>query len=125
MDKTLELGEALQQFEAAGQQPDGFLYRVIVIPGEDLQPFSTSVYGLTVTNGLSLNRLSTAKDDTQYEIFDIVGFPQWENMESEMKSADKILNQIIQQSLEMKHIQDVSLAVHFVDHPPAEEDDVF
>jgi len=117
-NKPLELREALQQFEDNNQKPDGFLYRIIVIAGEDLQPFSTSIYGLTVTNNLTLNRLSTSKDEVQYEIFDVVGFPKWENMEAEMKSADKILNQIVKQSLENNYIRDVSLAVHFVDHPP-------
>jgi hypothetical protein len=117
-NKPLELREALQQFEDNNQKPDGFLYRIIVIAGEDLQPFSTSIYGLTVTNNLTLNRLSTSKDEVQYEIFDVVGFPKWEAMEAEMKSADKILNQIVKQSLENNYIKDVSLAVHFVDHPP-------
>jgi hypothetical protein len=119
-NKPLELREALQQFEDNNQKPDGFLYRIIVIAGEDLQPFSTSIYGLTVTNNLTLNRLSTNKDEVQYEIFDVVGFPKWEHMEAEMKSADKILNQIVKQSLENNYIRDVSLAVHFVDHPPEE-----
>ena len=123
-NKPLELREALQQFEDNNQKPDGFLYRIIVIAGEDLQPFSTSIYGLTVTNNLTLNRLSTSKDDIQYEIFDVVGFPPWEHMEAEMKSADKILNQIVKQSLENNYIKDVSLAVHFVDHP-SDDDDLF
>jgi len=124
MVETVDLKDALARFEAEGEKPDGFLYRVVVVPGEDLQPFSTSVYGLTVTYDLSLNRFTTAKDEVTYEIFDVVGFPQWEKMESEMKSADKLLNQIITQSLEMGHIKDVSQAVHFVNRP-SEDDDLF
>ena len=122
MVETVDLKDALAQFEIEGVKPDGFLYRVVVVPGEDLQPFSTSVYGLTVTYDLSLNRFTTAKDEVTYEIFDVVGFPNWKNMESEMKSTDKLLNQIIKQSLEMGHIKDVSQAVHFVNRPSDEID---
>ena len=53
-EEPIGLREALEQMKAEGELPDGFLYRLIVVEGSDLQPFSTSIYGLTVSHGMEL-----------------------------------------------------------------------
>lgn len=134
MADSVDLADALQQMDEAGQRPDGFLIRVIVTPGsaDDLQPFSTSVYGVTVTRNYDLNTATFEKEGTIYHVYDIVAFVPFTALESEMKETDKLLANIISQSREMGHIGSISQAVHFIYHPPQnsiesdpEDDDLF
>ena len=122
MDEPMELKDALKQMKADNQIPDGFLYRIIVAAGTDLQPFSTSLYGLTASHGMELNHATANKDDTTYDIFDLVGFVDFDSMERMMKETDAIIGQIIKQSKEEGFINSVSLAVHFVNKPVIEEE---
>ena len=114
MDERMELKDALKQMEDDNQIPDGFLYRIIVAAGTDLQPFSTSLYGLTVSHGMELNHATANKDDNTYDIFDLIGFVDFDSMERMMKETDAIIGQIVKQSKEEGFINSVSLAVHFV-----------
>ena len=114
MGEPMELKDALKQMKADNQIPDGFLYRIIVLAGTDLQPFSTSLYGLTASHGMELNHATTSKDDNNYDIFDLVGFVDFDSMERMMNETDTIIGQIIKQSKEEGFINSVSLAVHFV-----------
>ena len=118
---AIDLGDALKQMKEDGQIPDGFLYRIIVAGGDDLQPFSTSLYGLTVSHDMELNHATVDKDDNTYDIFDLVGFVGFDSMETMMKETDTILNQIINQSREEGFIKSVSLAVHFINKPVKED----
>ena len=56
MAESMDLDDAIAAMKESGSVPDGFLFRIIVEEGSDLQPFGTSVYGLTVTHELELNR---------------------------------------------------------------------
>ena len=114
MDERMELKDALKQMEDDNQIPDGFLYRIIVAAGTDLQPFSTSLYGLTVSHGMELNHATANKDDNTYDIFDLIGFVDFDSMERMMKETDAIIGQIVKQSKEEGFINSVSLAVNFV-----------
>ena len=114
MGEPMELKDALKQMKADNQIPDGFLYRIIVLAGTDLQPFSTSLYGLTASHGMELNHATANKDEDTYDIFDLVGFVDFDSMERMMKETDAIIGQIIKQSKEEGFINSVSLAVHFV-----------
>ncbi len=130
MADSMELGEALKAMDEAGQRPDGFLIRLIATEGAagDLQPFSTSVYGLTVSRGYELNTANFEKEDTLYHVYDIVAFVPFANMESEMKETDAILHDVIKQSREMEFIAGLSQAVHFIHRPSdndSEDDDLF
>ena len=122
MDELMELKDALKQMEVDNQIPDGFLYRIIVLAGTDLQPFSTSLYGLTASHGMELNHATANKGDNTYDIFDLVGFVDFDSMERMMKETDAIIGQIIKQSKEEGFINSVSLAVHFVNKPVIEEE---
>jgi len=122
MGEPMELKDALKQMKADNQIPDGFLYRIIVLAGTDLQPFSTSLYGLTASHGMELNHATTSKDDNNYDIFDLVGFVDFDSMERMMNETDTIIGQIIKQSREEGFIKSVSLAVHFVNKPVIEEE---
>ena len=114
MGEPMELKDALKQMKADNQIPDGFLYRIIVLAGTDLQPFSTSLYGLTASHGMELNHATANKDEDTYDIFDLVGFVDFDSMERMMNETDTIIGQIIKQSKEEGFINSVSLAVHFV-----------
>ena len=116
-EESIDLGDALKQMKEDGETPDGFLYRIIVAEGDDLQPFITSLYGLTVSHDMKMNHATVDKDDNTYDIFDLVGFVDFDSMETMMKETDTILNQIITQSREEGFIKSVSLAVHFVNKP--------
>jgi hypothetical protein len=120
MAESMELGEALKAMDEAGQRPDGFLIRLIATEGAaaDLQPFSTSVYGLTVSRGYDLNTANFQKEDTLYHVYDIVAYVPFSAMESEMKETDAILHDVIKQSREMEFISGISQAVHFIHRPP-------
>ena len=122
MDELMELKDALKQMEVDNQIPDGFLYRIIVLAGTDLQPFSTSLYGLTASHGMELNHATANKGDNTYDIFDLVGFVDFDSMERMMNETDTIIGQIIKQSKEEGFINSVSLAVHFVNKPVIEEE---
>jgi len=126
MADSVELGEALKAMDKAGQRPDGFLIRLIATEGAagDLQPFSTSVYGLTVSRGYELNTANFEKDNTLYHVYDIVAYVPFSTMEAEMKETDAILHDVIKQSREMEFISGISQAVHFI-HRPSEDDDLF
>ena len=56
MAESMDLDDAIASMKESGSVPDGFLFRIIVEEGSDLQPFGTSVDGLTVTHELDLNR---------------------------------------------------------------------
>jgi len=126
MADSVELGEALKAMDKAGQRPDGFLIRLIATEGAagDLQPFSTSVYGLTVSRGYELNTANFEKDNTLYHVYDIVAYVPFSTMEAEMKETDAILHDVIKQSREMEFISGISQAVHFI-HRPSKDDDLF
>ena len=121
-DEPVELKEALEQMKAEGQIPDGFLYRLIVVEGSDLQPFSTSIYGLTVSHSMELNRSSFEKEEKTFQVFDLVGFTDFDNMGKMMEDTDTLMGQIIKQSLDEGFITNVSLAVHFINRP---DEDLF
>ena len=120
--QPVELADALASMKANNQIPDGFLYRVIVTEGDDISPFSTSLYGLTVTHDMELVRQQAQQGEVTYEIFDLVCFLPFDSMEQRMKDTDTILHQIVKQSRESNHISSLSLAVHFVNRPPEEEE---
>ena len=126
MAEYMEIGDALKAMDEAGQRPDGFLIRLIATEGaaEDLQPFSTSVYGLTVSRGYELNTTNFDKDGVLYHVYDIVAFVPFATMETEMKDTDNILQDIVEQSREMQFIAGLSQAVHFI-HNPVEDENLF
>lgn len=118
MAESMDLDDAIASMKESGSVPDGFLFRIIVEEGSDLQPFGTSVYGLTVTHELELNRAKAEKEGTVYDIFDVIGFEPIDSMASLMKKVDTLLSQIVKQSQEEGFIKGVSLAVHFINRPP-------
>ena len=123
MAESVEIGDALKAMAEAGQSPDGFLIRLIATEGEakDMQPFSTSVYGLTVSRGYELNTTNFDKEGVLYHVYDIVAFVPFDSMETEMKDTDTILHDIIKQSHEMQFIAGISQAVHFIYQPSEDE----
>ena len=121
-EEPIGLREALEQMKAAGEIPDGFLYRLIVVEGSDLQPFSTSIYGLTVSHGMELNRSSFEKDDKTFHVFDLVGFTEFDNLATLMEETDTLMGQIILQSRDEGFISNASLAVYFINRPSDDED---
>ncbi len=123
-EEPIGLREALEQMKASGDLPDGFLYRLIVVEGSDLQPFSTSIYGLTVSHSMELNRSSFDKDDKTFHVFDLIGFTGFDNLATLMEETDTLMSQIIKQSRDEGFISNASLAVHFINRP-SDDDDLF
>ena len=120
--QPVALSDALAAMKENNQIPEGFLYRVIVTEGDDISPFTTSLYGLSVTHEMELVRQQAQHGEITYEIFDLLCFLPFDAMEQRMKDTDAILNQIVKQSKESNHIGSLSLAVHFVNRPPEEEE---
>ena len=121
-EEPIGLREALEQMKADGEIPDGFLYRLIVVEGSDLQPFSTSIYGLTVSHGMELNRSSFEKEEKIFHVFDLIGFIGFDNLAALMEETDTLMGQIIKQSRDEGFISNASLAVHFINRPSEDED---
>lgn len=121
-EEPIGLREALEQMKADGEIPDGFLYRLIVVEGSDLQPFSTSIYGLTVSHGMELNRSSFEKEEKTFHVFDLIGFIGFDKLAALMEETDALMGQIIKQSRDEGFISNASLAVHFINRPSEDEE---
>ena len=71
---------------------------------------------------MELNRSSFEKEEKTFQVFDLVGFTDFDNMGKMMEDTDTLMGQIIKQSLDEGFITNVSLAVHFINRP---DEDLF
>ena len=121
--KNIDLDDALQQFADQHQEPDGFLMRLVVFDGDDvdISPLTVSVEGLCMTQDLQYRRgMITDKQGRNYTVLDIVGMVGFKNISKALKDIDEIMTVIISSALKMG-LEQPSQAVHFLWTGPEEE----
>ncbi len=121
--KNINLDDALQMFADQNQEPDGFLMRLVVFDGDDvdISPLTVSVEGLCMTHDLQYRRgMITDKKGQNYTVLDVVGMVGFKNIGKTLKEIDTIMAVIISSALKMG-LEQPSQAVHFLWTGPEEE----
>jgi|TARA_B100001996_G_scaffold373277_1_gene350595 hypothetical protein len=121
--QPMDLDDALKLFTEQGQEPDGFLLRLVLFDDdeEDISPLTVSVEGLSLTHDLQYRRgLITDQQGRNYTVLDLVGMVGFKNISKTLKKVDDILRVIIKSAMEMG-LQQPSQAVHFLWTQPEEE----
>ena len=121
--KNINLDDALQMFADQNQEPDGFLMRLVVFDGDDvdISPLTVSVEGLCMTHDLQYRRgMITDKKGQNYTVLDVVGMVGFKNIGKTLKEIDTIMAVIISSALKMG-LEQPSQAVHLLWTGPEEE----
>ena len=73
--KNINLDDALQMFADQNQEPDGFLMRLVVFDGDDvdISPLTVSVEGLCMTHDLQYLSHMSAFPKSQKELYQMAG----------------------------------------------------